>query len=325
MNQPLRWDLFGSIGGEGFARESSALMFFLCEASTDHLGNVRAVLTAAGVIEQENEFYPYGESIDTGTQFTSDNPYKWGSKEWDADQGAYDFGARMYSPTDACWSTMDPLCEKYYHISPYAYCAGNPVNLVDPDGRSWYYSSADGSFVSFIDDGDDFVYMLSQEQINEANGEQEVLQSYKNDGILFGTLAYEGQIDQIVARNVISDFFDRANKKQENGQTSIINKPEIIVKMDGDVLGEEASSTSNVLNVNLSSGGYYRGYDIINLFAHEIGHSIHRKEVNKTKFKNLPEGVREIYADEYSISHWSYDKTSNYRKVKIKEHMQMYK
>ena len=29
---------------------------------------------------------------------------------------------------------MDPLCEKYYSISPYAYCAGNPVNLVDPNG-----------------------------------------------------------------------------------------------------------------------------------------------------------------------------------------------
>ncbi len=30
---------------------------------------------------------------------------------------------------------MDPLAEKYYSISPYAYCAGNPVNLVDPDGH----------------------------------------------------------------------------------------------------------------------------------------------------------------------------------------------
>ena len=111
---------------------------------TDHLGNVRVVVTAAGVIEQENEFYPYGESVDTGTQFTSDNPYKWGGKEWDEEQGAYDFGARMYSPTDACWTTMDPLCEKYYHISPYSYCAGNPVNLVDPDGRDWFYYSVDG-------------------------------------------------------------------------------------------------------------------------------------------------------------------------------------
>ena len=39
---------------------------------------------------------------------------------------------------------MDPLSEKYYHISPYAYCAGNPVNLVDPDERDWFYYSVDG-------------------------------------------------------------------------------------------------------------------------------------------------------------------------------------
>ena len=29
----------------------------------------------------------------------------------------------------------DPLSEKYYGISPYAYCADNPLNAVDPDGR----------------------------------------------------------------------------------------------------------------------------------------------------------------------------------------------
>jgi GH24 family phage-related lysozyme (muramidase) len=29
---------------------------------------------------------------------------------------------------------VDPLAEKYYSVSPYAYCLGNPVNLIDPDG-----------------------------------------------------------------------------------------------------------------------------------------------------------------------------------------------
>ena len=29
---------------------------------------------------------------------------------------------------------MDPLCEKYYDVSPYAYCANNPVRYIDPDG-----------------------------------------------------------------------------------------------------------------------------------------------------------------------------------------------
>ena len=49
-----------------------------------------------------------------------------------------DFLARQYDPATGLFTTMDPLCEKYYHISPYAYCAGNPVNAVDPDGKDWY-------------------------------------------------------------------------------------------------------------------------------------------------------------------------------------------
>ena len=33
------------------------------------------------------------------------------------------------------WTTPDPLSEKYYDLSPYAFCNNNPVNFVDPDGR----------------------------------------------------------------------------------------------------------------------------------------------------------------------------------------------
>ncbi|MGL4332710.1 MAG: RHS repeat-associated core domain-containing protein [Bacteroidales bacterium] len=47
----------------------------------------------------------------------------------------YDYGARFYDQTLARWHSMDPLAEKYYSISPYAYCAGNPVMFVDPDGK----------------------------------------------------------------------------------------------------------------------------------------------------------------------------------------------
>ena len=52
-------------------------------------------------------------------------------------QKAYDFSARMYMPEIARFSTMDPLCEQDPGRSPYLYCAGNPVNLVDPDGRDF--------------------------------------------------------------------------------------------------------------------------------------------------------------------------------------------
>ena len=45
-----------------------------------------------------------------------------------------DYGARMYNPAVGLWTQMDPLAEKYYHINPYVYCAGNPVRFIDPDG-----------------------------------------------------------------------------------------------------------------------------------------------------------------------------------------------
>ena len=35
------------------------------------------------------------------------------------------------------FSTMDPLLEKYYDISPYVYCANNPVRFIDPTGMIW--------------------------------------------------------------------------------------------------------------------------------------------------------------------------------------------
>lgn len=34
--------------------------------------------------------------------------------------------------------SIDPNAERYYSISPYAYCNNNPVNCIDPDGRDWY-------------------------------------------------------------------------------------------------------------------------------------------------------------------------------------------
>ena len=104
---------------------------------TDHLGNNRLVTDASGSILQTNHYDPYGESLPDGAAVDSGNPYKYGGKEYDDKALAYDFGARHFTTSIPRWTTMDSLAEKYYSISPYAYCAGNPMNIIDPDGRDW--------------------------------------------------------------------------------------------------------------------------------------------------------------------------------------------
>ena len=57
-------------------------------------------------------------------------------KEKDTETGYGYFGARcMDHELMTMWLSVDPMADKYPSISPYAYCAWNPVKLVDPDGR----------------------------------------------------------------------------------------------------------------------------------------------------------------------------------------------
>gem|GEM_PF-666492 len=56
-------------------------------------------------------------------------------KEKDSETGFYYFGARYYDPTlSGLFLSVDPMAGKYPSISPYAYCAWNPVRLVDVAG-----------------------------------------------------------------------------------------------------------------------------------------------------------------------------------------------
>lgn len=102
----------------------------------DHLGNVRVVYNQSGKVEQINHYYPFGALTGKSTN-GSVQPYKYNGKELDRENGLdlYDYGARYYDAAIGRFTSMDPLCEKYYNISPYAYCAGNPINSIDPDGK----------------------------------------------------------------------------------------------------------------------------------------------------------------------------------------------
>ncbi|MDE6549590.1 MAG: hypothetical protein K2L22_11400 [Muribaculaceae bacterium] len=123
-------------------------------------GNNRAVINGStGAIEQTVAYYPYGAVIaDLGTSTTS-QPYKFGGKELITSNGLneYDFGARQYYSAVPAFTRIDPMAEKYPWLSPYFYCANNPVNLVDLDGKEWrptITSSADYVDFSWVESKD---------------------------------------------------------------------------------------------------------------------------------------------------------------------------
>ena len=80
---------------------------------------------------------------------------------------------------------MDPLAEMDYSVSPYAYCAGNPVNMIDPTGMmgesSTFVLNTTSTFVDknnviieHRNDRDPTVYMVENEKEWRANGSSKV-------------------------------------------------------------------------------------------------------------------------------------------------------
>ena len=99
----------------------------------DHQGNNRVVVAEEGTVEEVNHYYPFGGVFSS----TGDaQPYKYNGKELDRKGGLdwYDYGARYYDAALGRWHVVDPMSEKYYGVSPYLYCANNPILLVDPNG-----------------------------------------------------------------------------------------------------------------------------------------------------------------------------------------------
>jgi len=104
----------------------------------DHLGNVRATYSRSPIhphnihVTQLTDYYPFGlpHGKPNGT-----NKYLYNGKEIDNELHMYDYGARFLGLDIPVWRAVDPLAEKYYSLSPYAYCAGNPIRFNDVDGR----------------------------------------------------------------------------------------------------------------------------------------------------------------------------------------------
>ena len=102
---------------------------------SDHLGSTSYLTDTAGNVSQFVCYTPYGEAIVDEHLTTYENPFKFSGKELDDITGLYDHGARSRNPISTLWYGVDPRYEEFPEMSPFAYCHGNPVRLIDMDGE----------------------------------------------------------------------------------------------------------------------------------------------------------------------------------------------
>ena len=100
----------------------------------DYVGNVDLV---TDLNQEAYEFYlynPWGESLyhwESGSS-SWNSPYRFNSKEFDAETGMHYYGARYHHPKLSVWMSVDPLVSKT--LDSYAFTGNSPIILIDTDG-----------------------------------------------------------------------------------------------------------------------------------------------------------------------------------------------
>ena len=128
----------------------------------DHLGNNRVVADASGSAIQVTHYYPFGMSFTEGYEKEgvkpAKQPYRYNGKELDEENSLnwYDYEARQLTMDVPRFATVDPLAEKYYSISPYAYVMNNPLKYIDPNGEDVVYFDEEGKELSRITSNERF-------------------------------------------------------------------------------------------------------------------------------------------------------------------------
>jgi RHS repeat-associated protein len=104
----------------------------------NHLGSVNLELDGSGELVSYEEYTAFGSTSYQAFagSFPKSKRYRNMSKERDAESGFCYHGHRYYVPWLGRWSSFDPSGIGA-GLNGYEFVRCNPVNLVDPNGRSW--------------------------------------------------------------------------------------------------------------------------------------------------------------------------------------------
>jgi RHS repeat-associated protein len=110
----------------------------------DGFGTVRQLTNTAGAVTDTFEYDAFGNAITHAG--TTPNNYLYRGEQYDSDLGLYYLRARYYNPQTGRFMSRDPNAGRIAvpaTLHKYLFAGGDPVNGMDPSGRSLIESSLD--------------------------------------------------------------------------------------------------------------------------------------------------------------------------------------
>ena len=161
-----------------------------------------------------------GKIDEAATTTEGTQPYKYSTKELDRENGLdwYDNKARMYDPTIGRTPTLDPMAEKYYSLSPYAWCAGNPIRLVDLDGKDPIYAKKGFLFWKHVELIGDDGKQSSNSYLVRGNVQKNVGAATKNGEKYNGDLSESNDVILIPTGQLLNDVIQSVNDTKASGK-----------------------------------------------------------------------------------------------------------
>ena len=240
------------------------------------LGNIREtyIHPEAGYKEciQRMQYYPSGLPWIEAMQ-PSEQPWKYNGKEFVEMHGLdeYDSKARWYYPAICRTTTMDPLAEKYYSTSPYAWCGNNPIIKIDPDGR----------IVIAVDEvaQNRILGTLSYTERGYVNFNKNGQLNIDRLNLYTSTSHNMNALKALTKSEVTYNFL--VQDKSSNGQTDMKRAGGVT-----EMYGAESNPSPDPMLVTIISGDHLVGEDAVRNMAHEaFGHAYMYEIKNKDAYE----------------------------------------
>ncbi len=276
--------------GQGYFDSSGTFHAYIRDIAANIIGVYRAE-EDADEVEQHNEFFAYGSP--TGISNTlitgaDKNRRKHTGKEFISELGvdSYDFSARFLAPLTGRFDSPDPKAWDYTWLSPYTFCAADPINNSDPTGEriKAVAPDRDGNAVEYFWEERDGVWNFYDSSGTAYSGNDEFMTSLTSAmGFLMEGEAGYGLVSSLVNNDIVMQIWK--SKGESYASINAIrwnpNGNQIVPTTEGEQVSNEATLGHELAHIKYNwDGGKQEPWMVTN------GKQINISEIYTTHIEN---------------------------------------